>query len=436
MLEDPLGIDRELRAVTRSLESFRSALRAGRGEEHAFELAGRRVSRELITELADHLADPLAPALLRTAAHLYEEHALTSLHVLHAAALRVERHPLDAPARGEYTLRALLGHALADTKGQRSAWLRVLFERARRATDLALRRAERRAEVRASLSASVPAASFEGAAPVLEAARRFLGASRSAFALLGAETFAGVLAAGLGRDSRAEWPARLTPRSVAELFREGRFAEFVADAPDLAISPLGASSFLRALFRFGAALKAGLADRGPFVLARDAYGLERATFGALFALLPANDAFARRALGVSAHGAADHRRSLARVLLVGAREAALRAELHAASFDGRGALERAYAEQSYGALGVELPPAGLGVVFTPRPSDPARLAGLFLAAELAARLVDEHDEDWYRNPRAVEELRETGRSPAATAPQPEALERGANVLVRWLETAL
>jgi len=437
MLEDPLGIDRELRAVTRSLESFRAALHAGRGEDHAFELHGRRVSRELIGELGDNLADPLAPALLRTAAHLFEEHALVELHVLHAAALRVTRHPLDAPERGEFTLRALLGHALSDSKGQRSAWLRILLERAEPATDLALRRAERRAEVRASLSERVPAAFFEGGAPVLEVAHRFLDASRSAFATLGVETLADVLAAGLGRDSRAEWPARVSARSVAELFREGRFAEFVTDTPDFGVPALGASSFLRALFRFGAALRSGLAgERGPFVLARDPYGFDRATFGALFALLPANDAFARGVLGVGAPGAADHRRSLARVLLVASREAALRALLHDASFAGRRALERAYSEQSFDALGVELGPSGFGVVFTPRPSDPARLAGLFVATDFAARLVDEHDEDWYRNPRAVEEIRETGRLPAATTPEPEALERGSNALLRSIEAAL
>ncbi|HTQ07748.1 MAG TPA: hypothetical protein VMI54_28030 [Polyangiaceae bacterium] len=437
MLEDPLGIDRELRAVARSLDGFRAALRAGRGEDHAFELVGRRVSRELVTALADELADPLAPALLRWAAHLFEEHALAELHVAHAAAFRVARHPLDAPERGDFTLRELLGHALADTKGQRAAWLRVLFERAERATDLALRRAERRAEVRASLAERVPAVFLEGGAPALEAAHRFLDASHGAFAALGVETFADVLGAGLGRDSHAAWPARVTSRSVAELFREGRFAEFVANAPDLALPALGASSFLRALQRFGAALPAGLAgDRAPFALARDPYGFDRATFGALFALLPANAAFARRALGVGAAGAADHRRTLARVLLVASREAALRAVLHDATFGGRRALEAAYAERSFGALGVELPARAFGVVFTPRPSDVARLAGLFTATELAARLVDEHDEDWYRNPRAVEEIRELARQPAAAAPDPETLERGRTALVALVEAAL
>jgi hypothetical protein len=75
-------------------------------------------------------------------------------------------------------------------------------------------------------------------------------------------------------------------------------------------------------------------------------------------------------------------------------------------------------------------------VFTPRPSDPGRFAGLLLASELATRLTESHDEDWYRNPRAVEEIRETARLPAATEAAPEALGRGAKELLRALTAAL
>jgi hypothetical protein len=437
MLQDPLGLDREIQRVARSLQNFRAELRRGRGEDHAFEFVARSISHELVLELGDNAADPLGPALLRWAAHLLEEKALAELAVAHAVAFRVARHSVDAPERGEFTLAALLEHALANTMGQRVSWLRLLFERAERATELAFRRAERRAEVRASLSERVPAISFEGGTPVLEAARRWLAESRDAFSALGSETFADVLEVGLGRDSRATWPARVTARSLAELFRDAPWLEDVKELPDVTAPTLGASSFLRALFHFGAALRAGLAGGSrPFVLAHDAYGLDRATFGALFALLPANDAFARRELGVSAAAAADHRRSLARVLLVASREAALRVLLREPAFLGKRALEQAYTEESLRALGVELPPRALGVVFTPRPSDPGRFAGLLLASELATRLTESHDEDWYRNPRAVEEIRETARLPAATEAAPEALGRGAKELLRALTAAL
>jgi hypothetical protein len=437
MLEDPLGIDRRLREAARSFRSFRVELRQGRGHDHAFELLGRRASRELIEELADAAHDPLAPALLRWALRLHEEHATVDLDLLHAEAVRVTRHPLDAPDRGEYTLAELLGHALADTKGRRAEWLEVLVERAERATDFAVRRAERRSEVRATIARFVPAVFDGGGAELDDAAQRFLGATDDAFATLGVETLAELIDRALGRDSLATWPARVTPRSIAELFRETRLVTEAAPELDLDGVALGASSFLRALFRFGAALRTSLADaRRPFTLAHDAFGLELTTFGALFAGLPQNAAFAKRALGVSAHGAADHRRTLARVLLVASREAALRVLLHAAAFEGRKRFEQAYAEFSFRALGVELEPRARGVLFTPRPTDPARFAGLLAASELDARLTHDHDEDWYRNPRAVEELREFSRLPAPTHVEPELLERGASRIVALIRDAL
>jgi hypothetical protein len=437
MLEDPLGIDRRLRETARALQSFRSELRHGRGEDHAFEFVGRKISRELIAELAEATHDPLAPALLRWALRVHEEHALVELDLAHAAALRVARHPVDAPERGEFTLEALLEHALANTKGERAAWLELLLERGERATDFAVRRAERRAEVRASLARFVPAVFGVGDKTVRDAAERWLSLTDEAFATLGVKTLAELVTAGLGRDSHATWPARVTPRSIAELFRETRWLTHAAPAPDLAVVALGASSFLRALLRFGANLRAALADeRRPFTLAHDAFGLERATFGSLFAGLPYNAAFAKRALGVSAHGLSDHRRTLAQVLLVATREAALRALLFGAAFDGQKHLERAYAEWTFRALGVELGPRALGVLFTPRPTDAARFAGALLASDLDRMLTDTHDEDWYRNPRAVEELRENARLPPATEADGEALERGATRLAAALGAAL
>ena len=437
MLQDPLGLDRQMRQTARALTSFRAELRQGRGADHAFEFLGGRTSIELIRELADTPHDPLAPALLRWALHLHEEHALVDLDVAHATAFRATRHPIDAPERGDYTLRDFLEHALADTKGQRATWLRLLVERAERATDLAVRRAERRVEVRADLTRFVPAVFLGEGAPAREVAERWLAETDEAFATLGVETLADLFDVGLGRDSRATWPARVTPRSLAELFRETRWLTDAAPETNLAVTPFGASSFLRALYRFGASLRAALTDeRRPFTLAHDTFGFEHATFGSLFATLPFNPAFAKRALGVSASGMADHRRTLARVLLVASREAALKTLLFAASFDGRKRLAEAYAEWTFRALGAPLEPTAFGVLFTPRSHDSTRFTSRFVASELDARLVNEHDEDWYRNPRAVEELRETARLPAPSHAEPAVLEQGAQRLAAALREAL
>jgi hypothetical protein len=437
VLEEPLRVDRQLSSIARSLRSFRAALREGRGDEHAFELVGQQASRELIETLADATRDPLAPPLLRAAHRLHEAHVLAELEHQHSAAVRLERHAVDEPERGRFTLATLRANALADTTGRRGGFLRVLSDRASHASDLVLRRAERHAELRASLARFVPADIDLPGRDVLEAAPAVLAGTADAFRALGPRTLAEVIELGLGRDSRASWPARLTPRSIADFFVEGSWLAHLTPEPFAVPPALGASSFLRALYGFGVSLRSALAaSKQPFVLARDPYGLERATLGSLFALLPTKESFARRHLGVALTGMSDHRRSLARVLLVELRAAALRVSLRAPALCGGSTLLRAYSELGDQALGVELHPSLLGVIFTPRSGDAQRFAAMLTAAALDHRLTEAHDDDWFRNPRAVEELREAARAPAPIVAEKEDLERGAALLTAWLTSAL
>jgi hypothetical protein len=64
--------------------------------------------------------------------------------------------------------------------------------------------------------------------------------------------------------------------------------------------------------------------------------------------------------------------------------------------------------------------------------DAQRLAGVFLAATRAAQLAEEHDEDWFRNPRAIEQLRAEARVPPATTCTTDSLRAGALCLKRSL----
>jgi hypothetical protein len=60
-------------------------------------------------------------------------------------------------------------------------------------------------------------------------------------------------------------------------------------------APVAAASFLRGLLRLGAAWSEALAPAAPpFALARDPFGLARATHGALFAGLPLSAVFLRK----------------------------------------------------------------------------------------------------------------------------------------------
>jgi hypothetical protein len=58
-----------------------------------------------------------------------------------------------------------------------------------------------------------------------------------------------------------------------------------------------------------------------------------------------------------------------------------------------------------------------------------------LSAGVAKRLRDAHDEDWYRNPRAAEELRDDGRRPPEPTTTSDALALGADTLYQRIVEA-
>lgn len=79
-------------------------------------------------------------------------------------------------------------------------------------------------------------------------------------------------------------------------------------------------------------------------------------------------------------------------------------------------LRNEFSEQAHAAFGCELA-ADLALTL-PRCSDDdaQRFAGWALAYGSLARLEEEHDEDWFRNPRAIDQLRsEAQLSPSTRA---------------------
>jgi hypothetical protein len=170
----------------------------------------------------------------------------------------------------------------------------------------------------------------------------------------------------------------------------------------------------------------------PFVLAHDPFELEASVWGALFALLPLGESFAVRRLGVARARLADHRRSLGRVLMLSAREAALRALLRGPALAGSATARRLFPELVHRALGISVPEHAAGALFGPRANAFQRAAAFPLAAELDARLTETHDEDWYRNPRAVAELREGAQRAPEIDAVPERITAGLSILSRRL----
>jgi hypothetical protein len=131
--------------------------------------------------------------------------------------------------------------------------------------------------------------------------------------------------------------------------------------------------------------------------------------------MPLSPVFLQRQLGLGKARAQTHARALLRSAFLFTRQLALRVLQAEAALAGPSALREAFLEHATQAFGFEVPPSAAGLLFRPRLGDAQRFAGVLLAAAHAAELADDHDEDWFRNPRAIEQLRAEARTaPSAT----------------------
>lgn len=424
---DPFALDRSLAGYAARHRRFRRALKQGTARDHVFELLPEELSRDTAREL-DVLGetDPFAAAAARWMHFLLDEHALIEVRRAVTRAERERAHAIEAPERGMWSIAGMVERALFDA-ARRKDWLATL---AACAPELGARRIEL-----FELSSERGRPSFAGAELTLSAAREFLSLSADAFSELGAGSLAKFVELGLGSDVPGNFPGTLSPRRLSDFFHEGRWLHGLA--PELEPLPrvAGASSSLRGLFSFGAALHDAGAKAGPFVLAHEPCGLRRRTFGHLLSLLPFHSSFAERRLDIGRGRVSGYRRALARVFLLGARLHVGRALLASAAPHGGAAYRRCFEEQLPLALGFELPPRLAGALLVDE--DGLRsLAALFTAAERDRDLTERHDEDWFRNPRCIEELRADLESPPPLEPAAPVLGAGAKTLASAITEAI
>jgi hypothetical protein len=425
----PFELDRELSKVAPRARAAYRALRTGR--EVTLTLPEVLRDPETLERVALDKSDPIAAPLLRWLYWLELSRRALPLAGAQARSYRAEHHALDRPLSGHFTWRQLLGHALRDA-ARRPALVDVLLDRGDALRDAGSRLHEFRA-TRTSF-AGRDRASLEGLWPeATEAARAVLTSTADASQSLELRSLSDVFERGLAMPAADGWPRQLSLRSLSELLGSRDWLSGLRlDAGELpaALSP---ASFTRGLCILGAAWLESLAAASqPFCIARDPFGLARAQSGALFAGLTTSPAFLRRQLGLGRDRVAAHARALSQSALAYARQLALRVLLDEPALAGPRALTEAFSELGTSALGFEPPPTAAGLFFRPRLGDAQRLAGLLLAAEQEERLVDEHDEDWFRNPRAIEQLRAEGRVPPPITTERESLERGARALARRL----
>jgi hypothetical protein len=471
----PLDLDRALARAAGQWRSWKLRLRTDRDAEEAREdeplepfrnITGQSAFQELAELRQDPLRVPFQRWVLRLAEQRVNHEILTRLE----SERRKPREMPDAPLRGSVSIADLLRNGLADAP--RSAiWFRLFLQHAAPVSAHSVELWQRRREFtrRMGIDPAAPLdAVFAPATPSTEAAplgaapprapslpapvkmplegglaaglglaRRLSAVTRERIRELGARGPAELFACALGRDVPGDWPARLTPERLRDYFRGGDLLRSLELQGEPLPASLGAASSCRALSILGSAWHEALAPTDqPFVVAHDAYGLGRHEAGALFALLPLNAGFLLRHLGVSKHALGDVQRRVAQLWLIDLASAAFRVQLHGPALGGERGFREEFAELASRELSISLPREVAGAVLQLGVEDEQRLVGRLLAARRAQELTDAHDEDWFRNPRAIEQLRAEARRPPAFHAAPEAAEEALGLVTRQLEKLL
>lgn len=382
---------------------------------------------------ADPLREPLRRWVYRLAEQRINHEALTDL----ALEWQRERPHPDTPGQRALSASQLRARALSDAP-RRDLWLRLWFGSAEPISARVVTLWQRRSEVAQRMGLAA-ASDIESPAPgqLPAIARVVAERTRDRIRELGLRSPAAFVELALGRDIAGDWPGRLTPGRLLDYFRDGELLRSLELAPKALPPALGAASTCRALGQLGAAWFEALAARDqPFVVAHDPYGLSRHAAAALLSLLPLNPQFLSRKLQVPAHALPDAQRRLAQIYLLELARAALAVQLRAAAYATERTFREAFRELSARDLDLTLPPHLAGVCPSLGVEDEQRFAGLLLASERARTLCESHDEDWFRNPRAIEQLRAEAALPPVTSVAPDALERAAERSLRDLERLL
>jgi len=426
---DLMLIDRRLRRVAEAWVRSRRALRRAperAADPFAFHEIVSRVGYERVRDLPEH--DPLRQPVLRWLYRLVDDKACAPLTQARAAVRVLVRHPIERPERGELSLAQLAKRALLQDPRSRY-YLDEFLLRAEPLAELGQQIWLRRLEVAQRLGFASPDDLELPEPGVYRVAEAWLELTDDRAAEFRSRDFAELLTTSMGFEAHAGIPSHLNGSSLAELFRETALFDSLPLDPGPWPSPLGPASFLRALARLGAAFVSALAPKDqPFVVAHDAYGLRRFEHGALLSLLSAERPFLARALRLGAGTASDHQRVFGRVLLLESRARAARLLLRRGALAGESAFRDAFEELTLRLVGVPLPRASAGALYLPRADEAQRFAGALVAASRADELCEAHDEDWYRNPRAVDQLRAEAELPPSIGLTAERLERGSEAL--------
>jgi len=438
--EDPLAWDRQVRLLAEFDENYSARLRL---DPEKADLGGPFVGvpaiteREAFSELrALPIELPVRRGLERWMFRLADARVNSALLRAQACFWRTEPFVVESQKERSFTRAELLSLLLSDAAA-RTRWLSELERALVDAPGFVSELWQRRQEL-------ATRAGFESLTAVLdpvEGMRERAEQWRAATDALSSDVLPRdpllLLDVAQANGANQGWPARMVAPAMASLLGDRtwlRLGHVKAPTWPRLLSP---TSFLRALHRLGQALaRAWAPESYPFAVSHDPWNLPGHRLGALLSSLPLNESWQRRVLGLSRDQARLQVRALSRSVLLASRGLCLKLAMRDAALVSSKALKSAHCELTSACFGFELPVPFAGWLPRIGRSDAQRLAGFWLGLYDHEQLIQTIDEDWYRNPRAIEMLRGQSLEALTGAPNAEALGEALKASAAWFSARL
>lgn len=416
--QDPILLDRELaHAAATSLAWKRRLKLSPDPDDNPLAPLRRYLTQVRFEEVsALHDQDPLRVPLRRWIFRLAEERINHYWLTLWNRQRYAEVHRLEEPIRAAHTLNEILKRVLSDDR-LRAYWAKALLERTQPSAETFITLSQRRVEIAKRLGLESPDDLELPATKELlvQAADEWLQRSAALAEEFRKEPVAAWVSCALGQEAVAGFPAALKEHRLAHWFRETRLLEGLPLNTEPLPQAVAASSYLRGLQILGFGLReAGAPEDLPFCIGHDPLALESHTLGATFAGFLLSVPFLERNLLLDRRVCKEHQRTLARVVLLETRLRAVKLKLRWASQEGSDALLSNFTEMVHAGLGVHLPAHSCGTLVRQEVDDPQRFVAPFLGRAKSDAFTEAHDDDWFRNPRAVDQLRSELRAPPQT----------------------
>jgi hypothetical protein len=432
LFEDPISLDRTVEQLSLACKNYDARLMQGDiVYSGPFTHTPQLTTRDAFREIREApLPESLKRAWLKWAFYLTDARVNASHRAAIVELYRVTRHKIEGLAPDELTLRELL-HRTLTQRGERGFYFNAFVENAlpcaTRISELWARRVEvaRRGGFANLDEIETPTTDIEGLA------EQFLNLTDDIYAELVPQSLEGLLDCALAIEALDGWPGKLTPRTLRSLLGSEDWLSGISLRILRLPQPYTATSFCRALARVGAAIiDARAKGQVSFVVSNDPSGLARRQFGALLGSLPQNGNYLRRSLGLSPHESERQARLLTISALIRARTSALSLLLRQKLCRSARECFGEYTALFHRTFGFATAAPIVGVFPRLHSDGAARFLGPALARELHTQLVTSFDEDWFRNPRAIESLSDDLSHPPATTIERAAAERAVSALAQ------